>query len=89
MKRDWHMVLAGVLLVAVFLGTSPAQAPAQPQLPPSKEAPRVGDKAPDFTLPNTQDKPFKLSELFSAPAGDAKNATKPAWVLLVFYRGYW
>ena len=47
------------------------------QLPPSKGAPKVGEEAPDFTLPDQQGNPVKLSDLRGQPA------------LLVFYRGYW
>lgn len=47
------------------------------QLPESKGAPKVGDVAPDFTLPDQDGKPVKLSDFRGQP------------VLLVFYRGYW
>ena len=55
------------------------------QLPPSRGAPQVGQKAPDFTLTDTSEKQVMLSELLSTPM----NGTKPKGVLLVFYRGYW
>lgn len=55
------------------------------QLPSSQEAPRVGQKAPDFQLTDTTGRSVSLNELLSAPlAGKA-----PRGVLLVFYRGYW
>lgn len=54
-------------------------------LPASKGAPQVGQKAPDFTLPDTTGKQLSLSELLSAPI----NGSPPKGVLLVFYRGYW
>lgn len=47
------------------------------QLPAAKGAPELGQPAPDFTLPDQDGKPVKLSELRGQP------------VLLVFYRGYW
>lgn len=56
------------------------------QLPPSKGAPKVGEKAPDFTLPNAsgapnpEEKTLPLSRLVANKSGQ--------WVLLVFYRGY-
>jgi hypothetical protein len=60
------------------------------QLPPSKGAPQVGQKAPDFTLPDTSNTPVKLSELLADPAAAAKRPAKSApALLLVFYRGYW
>ncbi len=57
------------------------------QLPPSRGAPKVGEKAPDFTLPiasgtqNPEEKTLTLSRLVPNKMGQ--------WVLLVFYRGYW
>lgn len=59
------------------------------QLPPSKHAPAVGQKAPEFVLPDSEGKPTKLLELL-APARPADGqAPRAPWVLLVFYRGYW
>ena len=55
------------------------------QLPASRGAPQVGQKAPDFTLNDTTEKQVALSELLSTPV----NGSKPKGVLLVFYRGYW
>lgn len=55
------------------------------QLPASKGAPQVGQKAPDFTLPDTGGKAVSLKELLSTPI----NGNAPKGVLLVFYRGYW
>lgn len=55
------------------------------QLPASKGAPQVGQRAPDFTLPDTTGKPVSLAELLNSPSNG--NPTKG--VLLVFYRGYW
>jgi hypothetical protein len=55
------------------------------QLPASPNAPRVGAKAPDFTLPDVNNNLVSLAELLTTPQNGA--ATKG--VLLVFYRGYW
>jgi hypothetical protein len=52
------------------------------QLPASSAAPRAGQKAPDFTLPDQNGKPVALAELLSS----SKNANG---VLLIFYRGHW
>ena len=54
-------------------------------MPSARNAPRVGQKAPDFNLIDTNGKTVALSELLSTPikAKPAKGA------LLVFYRGYW
>jgi flagellar biosynthesis component FlhA len=54
-------------------------------LPPSKGAPQVGQKAPEFTLQDTSGKQVSLTQLLSEPV----NGTAPKSVLLVFYRGYW
>ncbi|HEX4603633.1 MAG TPA: hypothetical protein VH724_06545 [Candidatus Angelobacter sp.] len=69
-------------------------------LPAPTEAPRVGQKAPDFTLADTNGKNVSLSALLGNSggtlpgAGTAANVTgannwKPRAVLLIFYRGYW
>jgi hypothetical protein len=48
------------------------------QLPASTTAPHVGQKAPDFTLPDQNGKPVALTDLVS------KNGA-----VLIFYRGHW
>lgn len=54
-------------------------------LPASQGAPQVGQRAPDFTLPDTSGKQVSLNELLTTPI----NGKAPKGVLLVFYRGYW
>jgi hypothetical protein len=49
------------------------------QLPPSTGAPRVGQKAPGFTLPGENGKPVTLADLLSGSKA----------VVLIFYRGFW
>jgi hypothetical protein len=54
-------------------------------MPAALGAPQVGQKAPDFSLADTNGKTVTLSELLSTPV-----KAKPAkGVLLIFYRGYW
>lgn len=48
-------------------------------------APHVGQRVPDFSLPDSTGHPVSLMQLFS---GSALNPA-PKAVLLVFYRGYW
>jgi cytochrome oxidase Cu insertion factor (SCO1/SenC/PrrC family) len=48
------------------------------QLPASAAAPRVRQKAPDFTLPDQNGRPVGLADLISGKGA-----------LLIFYRGYW
>ena len=58
------------------------------QLPASVRAPRVGEKAPEFTLPDQNDRQVSLQDLLSSPVSNV-SATKPEAVLLIFYRGFW
>jgi hypothetical protein len=48
------------------------------QLPPSTGAPRVGLKAPEFTLPDQNGNPAALADLISSHGA-----------VLIFYRGFW
>lgn len=48
------------------------------QVPLSAQAPHVGAKAPEFTLPDKDGKPVALTDLLS-----------PKGAILIFYRGYW
>ncbi|MBI3405064.1 MAG: redoxin domain-containing protein [Acidobacteria bacterium] len=80
-----------LLSAALLIGTTmcifvpPSTAQVKGQLPPGpKNAPQIGQKAPDFTLPDSNGTPVKLSSFSSIPTGG-----KPPWVLLIFYRGYW
>ena len=73
------LLVVGAFSFAVFYQTR--------QLPASTGAPRVGQKAPEFTLPNTDDHQVSLSALLSAPLVNTQEP--PKGVLLVFYRGYW
>lgn len=54
-------------------------------LPPSKGAPQVGQRAPEFTLTDTSGKQVSLNELLTTPI----NGNAPKGVLLIFYRGCW
>jgi len=48
------------------------------QVPLSAQAPRVGEKAPEFSLPDQNGKQVSLSDLLS-----------PNGAVLIFYRGHW
>ncbi len=87
MKRRHILLFFSIAILGCFVAPRHVQA----QLPPSKGAPKVGDKAPDFTLPDSTGKPVRVSELRSGtPTVDGSSAEIPGrWVLLVFYRGYW
>ena len=58
------------------------------QLPAAQGAPRLGNKAPDFTLTASNGQATSLAELLTNPISPGRPA-KPRGVLLVFYRGYW
>ena len=64
------------------------------QLPPSAGAPRVGQRVPDFTLPDQDGNPIALAQLLgnSSTAPTTTQSTTSArgnGALLIFYRGYW
>src|SRR5229473_1855792 len=54
-------------------------------LPPSAQAPKVGQKAPEFALADTTGTTVSLASLLSTSA--TSRPTKG--VVLIFYRGYW
>ena len=60
-------------------------------LPVAAAAPQVGQKVPDFTLADTNNKQISLRQLLGSGATNASvtSAAPPKAVLLVFYRGYW
>jgi peroxiredoxin len=49
------------------------------QVPPSTGAPRVGQKAPEFTLSDQDGKEVSIRDLLSGSKS----------VALIFYRGFW
>jgi hypothetical protein len=58
--------------------------------PAAKNAPRLGQKAPDFTLPDSGGSQVSLARLLTTPITDSSGAAhNPKGVLVVFYRGYW
>jgi len=52
------------------------------QVPSSSNAPRVGQKAPDFILLDQNGNAVGLGDLLRRPSG-------PKAVVLIFYRGFW
>src|ERR1700749_2381672 len=62
-------------------------------LPAAGQAPQVGQKAPDFTLVDTNNNKVSLAQLLAGDGGGAIGAAgtlkRPKAVLLIFYRGYW
>ena len=72
----------GVAMIALFLFSYFFVAR---WLPPSTGAPQVGQRVPEFSLPDANGKQVSLNELLSTPV----NGQPPKGVLLIFYRGYW
>ena len=73
-----------ILVFFVFIGLI-----ASRWLPSAAGAPKVGQKAPDFSLLDTNGKTVSLSALLSSPINPKTASGNPKGVLLIFYRGYW
>jgi|ERR1700751_3711343 hypothetical protein len=73
------ILIVGVFSFLVFYQTR--------QLPSSNGAPKIGEKAPGFVLPDTSNQLVSLSSLLSTPLTNTHEP--PKGVVLVFYRGYW
>jgi peroxiredoxin len=74
------VLIIGVFIFAILI--------AGRWLPPAQGAPRIGNKAPEFTLADASGKATSLAELLTTPI-NVTNTAKPRGVLLIFYRGYW
>jgi len=73
-RAQLHCVVMKALLGSVLVIAALACASAQVQRPGLK----VGDRAPDFSLPNPDGKPITL-----------KDYTSRGPVVVIFYRGFW
>ena len=71
------LMLAALLFLIFVMGS---------WLPKSAGAPQVGQKAPDFTLADSEGRTVSLSQLL---ASSGEKLGPPKSVLLIFYRGYW
>jgi len=88
--------LALLLFALVVIGQFHAR-----DLPASTGAPKVGQKAPDFTLSDSNGSKVSLGQMLNpaqnagamgseaAKTNAAGNSMAPRAVLLIFYRGYW
>ena len=83
------VLLVGFFLFDIFYATK--------RIPASHGAPKVGELAPDFTLPNSRGNLVTLSAVLnssfvpngSTSAAAGTGSVKTAGTLLIFYRGYW
>ena len=84
--------IAGPILAVLSLGAAfffaYATLYASHHLPDAAGAPRVGEKAPGFTLADTNGNMVTISTLLSEPM-PGMEGRRPRGLLLVFYRGYW
>lgn len=78
-------LIFGTLILLLLSAGAFAQGGQSPLAPPKTPAPtgprtflKIGDKAPDFALPNGDGKIVVLSEY-----------TQRSPVILIFYRGFW
>lgn len=71
------VAIIGVFIFAAFIMSR--------WLPVSHGAPQIGQKAPAFSLLDSNKRMVSLSELLATPI----RGTAPRGVLLIFYRGYW
>jgi hypothetical protein len=72
----------GVLVCVMFVGVYFVFAK---WIPAASGAPQVGQKAPEFTLTDSNNQQVSLNQLLTTPI----NGKPPKGVVLVFYRGYW
>jgi hypothetical protein len=83
------VLVVGFFLVEIFHGTREISA--------SHGAPKVGEIAPDFTLPDSRGNPVTLSAMLNSPfvpngstsAAAGTGSTQTVGTVLIFYRGYW
>ena len=76
--------IAVLLLAVTVFGFYSAR-----HLPSNAEAPRVGQRAPEFTLADSTGKTVTLAQLITEPIQTSVGARPTKAALLVFYRGYW
>jgi cytochrome oxidase Cu insertion factor (SCO1/SenC/PrrC family) len=81
-SKAGSMLVTPALLILIFFALLNS---SYSQLPPSTDAPHVGQKAPSFTLPDQDGKPVSLADLLKPDAGGRKSGG----LVLIFYRGYW
>lgn len=81
-------ILAGLSLL-IFAGFGFATFQVFKAFPAARNAPRVGQPAPEFTLTDSNGKNVSLAQLLASPVGSSGSSHASKGVLVVFYRGYW
>jgi len=76
----WAALALSISILFGFLS------PSYAQLPRSTGAPKVGQKAPSFTLSDQHGNLVSLRDLLKPAAG---GRAKSGGLVLIFYRGYW
>ena len=58
--------------------------------PEARNAPQIGQRAPEFSLVDPNGNPLTLAQLLTTPIMNSGGAARPTkGVLVLFYRGYW
>lgn len=82
--------ILGLLSIALLGLFAWGTAYASKQLPASQDAPRVGDRAPDFSLVDKDGTTVSLPTLLDSPfSTEGGRHRKTNGAVLIFYRGYW
>lgn len=83
-------LILSVLSVLLLVGFGFVAYQVHKAFPAARNAPNVGQRAPEFTLADSTGKNVALTDLLASPITDGSgSAHAPKGVLVVFYRGYW
>ena len=90
-RRRWLRITSGLIAttvsVAIFANFAMSVFVHARQLPASGHAPRVGERAPDFTLPDENGALISLAALLSPTTASAAPASKGVLLVFSMYAG--
>jgi len=90
-RRRWLRITSGVVAttasVAIFANFAMSVFVHGRDLPASARAPRVGERAPDFTLPDASGAPISLAALLSPAPVEGAPASKGVLLVFSMYAG--
>jgi peroxiredoxin len=90
-RRGWLRITSGLvattLSIAIFANFALSVFVHARHLPASAHAPRVGDRAPDFTLPDASGAPIALAALLSPTPVPGEPASKGVLLVFSMYAG--